>query len=129
MEKTDVFRRTKTSASIQRTLPPPCRSMTSMGTASTASTEAYSRAYLCAGSARCAVADIDQDAHVAEVFVPGAELEHVAGEGGHLRVVDGQQLVSGVEPAGNTRPRSAASMLSSATTAMRVPMLMTTLVW
>ena len=121
----------KTSASIHRTLPPPWRSMTSIGTASTASTDAYRRAYLRVASAWRAVSRHHQDGEVAQVLVPAADFQHVAGECAHFRVIDGEprrgpRRARRSLDAARGRPRAIAS---SATTAMRVPTCMSTFVW
>ena len=90
----------------------------------------YRRTYLRVASAWRAVSDITRMCEVAEIFVPAAHFEHVAGEGAHLGVVDGDHLAPrGAQPRRSTRPRSAGAMSSSATTAMRVPTYMSTLVW
>ena len=70
---------------MQRTLPPPQVSMVGMGTASTVSVQPES----CANTSRLERPPgglrHDEHARVPERLVPGAELEHVAGEVLELR--------------------------------------------
>ena len=126
----EVFQGRKISASIQRTLPPPWRSIMSIGTREHRVHRGIEPRVLARGERVRGGVRHHEDGEVAQVLVPAAHLEHVAGECAHFGVVDGDSTSRpGAQPRRHARAVGRRRCCRRATTAMRVPTLMTTLVW